>query len=85
MLQILNDYRNEYCTNCASTHVCNGVCICMSYMYVQEPELLRYSCNQSNKIFSSILAVNDEIMQDIKEGRTDKYTSIVRKKFGLQE
>lgn len=85
MLQILNDYRNGHCTNCASTRVCNGVCICMSYMYVKEPELLRYSCNQSNKIFNSILDVNDEIMQDIKEGRADKYTSIVRKKFGLQE
>ncbi len=85
MLQILKGYRNEYCTTCDSTHVCNGVCICMSYMYVQDPELLRYSCNQSDKIFSSILAVNDEIMQDIKEGRVEKYTSIVRKKFGVKE
>lgn len=83
MLQILDDYRKKYCTDCGSNHVCNGVCICMSYMYVQDLELLRYSCNQSNKIFSSILAVNDEIIQDIKEGRTEKYTCIVQRKFGL--
>lgn len=84
MLHILNDCRNVYCANCNSANVCNGVCICMSYMYVQKPELLRYSCNQSNKIFSSILSVNDEIICDIEDGRTDKYNSIVRKKFGLQ-
>ena len=36
-----------------------------------------------NELFGNSNA--DEIMQDIKEGRADKYTSIVRKKFGLQE
>ena len=84
MLHILNDYRKEFCKDCDSTHVCNGICLCMSFMYVKDLESLRYSCKQSNEIFRSILLVNDEIMQNINEGRIGKYNNIVREKFGLQ-
>lgn len=66
MLSILSDYRKMYCEQCSAHGVCNGVCICMSYMYVQEKELLEYSCNQSKHIFDAILAINDQIQQDFK-------------------
>lgn len=81
MLDILSGLRKKYCMDCPSSQVCNGVCICMSYMYVQQDDLLQYSCNQSNSIFSRILSINDEIMRDFKEGNTEKYNNIIKRKF----
>ena len=80
MLEILENMR-EKCKNCPSSGVCNGVCICMSYMYVQDENLLNYSCNQSNRIFESILNINDEIMRDMETNNYDKYTDTVKSKY----
>jgi uncharacterized protein len=81
MLEILGKLREKYCTDCESAGVCNGVCICMSYMYVQDDALLRYSCYRSNRIFRAVLAVNDEIMEDFRRGETEKYSDIIKRKF----
>lgn len=81
MLETLSRLQKEYCTDCDSLGVCNGVCICMSYMYVQDDALLRYSCNQSNRIFKAVLAVNDEIINDFRQGETEKYSDIIKIKF----
>ena len=53
----------------------------MSYMYVQDDALLRYSCYRSNRIFRAVLAVNDEIMEDFRRGETEKYSDIIKRKF----
>ena len=65
--------------------MCNGVCICMSYMYVQERELLEYSCNQSRRIFESILDINDRIISDIEGGHGNIYSDTVRRIFGWED
>lgn len=84
MIDTLEGYRLKYCKSCPSSQVCNGVCICMSYMYVQEEKLLQYSCNQSNSIFEAILNVNEEIIIDFKNGDTGKYSKIIVDKFGMR-
>lgn len=81
MLDILSGYRKVYCEKCDAAYVCNGVCICMSYMYVQEKELLEYSCNQSRHIFSSILDINDQIQKDFDNGQGDQYSDVIKRKF----
>lgn len=81
MLKKLEEIRNLYCSNCTAVGVCNGVCVCMSYMYVQKEELLKYSCNQSMKIFERILKINDVVIDDIKKGNAADYNKIVRGKF----
>ncbi len=81
MLEILSEYRRQYCEVCSASQVCNGVCICMSYMYVQEKELLEYSCNQSRRVFESILKINDQIKEDFNNGRADLYNETIRQKF----
>lgn len=81
MLDILQKYRQSYCSQCPSFGVCNGVCVCMSYMYVQDEKLLKYSCNQSNRIFESILAINDEIIEDFNNNEFEKYNDTVRRSF----
>lgn len=85
MLDILSGYRQEYCGTCSAANVCNGVCICMSYMYVQERELLEYSCNQSRRIFESILDINDRIISDIEGGHGNIYSDTVRRIFGWED
>lgn len=81
MLEILENYRNQYCKGCTASKVCNGVCICMSYMYVQEQELLEYSCNQSRHIFESILSINDDIQADFNNNSEAEYNNTVIKLF----
>lgn len=81
MLNILSALRRKYCELCDFKQVCNGVCICMSYMYVQETELLEYSCNQSKHIFKNILNINDQIQVDFNHGKSDMYNDVIKRKF----
>ena len=81
MIEILQAYREQYCKKCSATMVCNGVCICMSYMYVQDSQLLEYSCNQSRHIFENILDINDEVIEDIRTGNDEKYNEFARNIF----
>lgn len=78
---ILNHFHQEKCQSCKSIDVCNGVAICMTYMYEDEESILDYSCNQASMIFQSILEVNDQIIEDFKEGNTYKYSDYIKKKF----
>lgn len=78
---ILQGFYNKKCKSCKSLGVCNGVAINMTYMYEESEEILDYSCNQANLIFQGILAVNDEIIEDFKAGKTDTYTNIIRNRF----
>lgn len=81
MLDILSTLRKQYCGTCDFKQVCNGVCICMSYMYVQEIKSLEYSCNQSRHIFKSILNINDQIQKDFNNGQSGIYSDVVKRKF----
>lgn len=81
MLSILDEYRKGFCKECESSHICNGVAVCMSYMYVDKDELLKYSCELSNKIFCNILNVNDEIISDFEKGKINNYNDVIKKKF----
>ncbi len=83
MLDILNEQRKKFCTECESSQICNGVALCMSYMYVEQEELIQYSCRLSNKIFRNILAVNDEVINDFKAGKGDGYNQTVKKNFSI--
>lgn len=77
----LHNLQDKYCTECECRGVCNGVVICMSYMYVNDEKLLEFSCNQSRKIFESILDVNDEIMLDFENGHTSEYNPYILEQF----
>ena len=83
MISILKECRERFCTECESAHICNGVAVCMSYMYVDSEELLKYSCNQSNKIFCNILKVNDEIIRDFENNNIQEYNEVIKKNFGM--
>ena len=81
MLHTLHNYRKEFCEECTASSVCNGVCICMSYMYVQEKKLLEYSCNHSRHIFENILEINDQIQLDFNNNRDEIYADQIHEKF----
>lgn len=79
--KILSGFYNSKCQNCKSLGVCNGVAICMTYMYEEDEHILDYSCNQSSLIFQGILEVNDKIIEDFKEGKIDNYTDYIKERF----
>lgn len=78
---ILQGFYDTKCQSCKSLGVCNGVAICMTYMYEEDEEILDYSCNQASLIFQGILAVNDEIIADFRSGNVDSYTDIIKERF----
>ena len=71
----------ERCGTCGSFHICRGVCICMSYVYGDDSDALKYECGMSDGIFSRILAVNDEIIDDFRAGNTGAYNDYVKEQF----
>ena len=78
---ILNGFYQIKCQDCLSLSVCNGVAICMSYMYEDDERILDYSCNQSNIIFQSILEINDRIISDFINGNIEQYSDYIKEKF----
>lgn len=82
MLKKLNHYMLKYCEGCDSKSICNGVCISMSYMYVEDEELLKHSCNQANKIFDCMKKINKEIERDFLNGNYNKYNKRIKLIFG---
>ncbi len=79
--EILQGFYDTKCQSCTSKGVCNGVAVCMTYMYEDDEEILDYSCNQANLIFQGILDVNEEIIADFRNGNIDSYTEIIRESF----
>ncbi|NDV65927.1 radical SAM protein [Bacteroides sp. 224] len=80
-LSSLEQMRNNRCPSCESSTVCGGVNINIAYLYVNEPELVDYSCRQSNMLFQRILNVNDEVINDFKSGIYDKYNDYIKEKY----
>lgn len=81
LLTILYRYRDSMCSRCDSLSICNGLALCTSFMYVDNEDLINYSCRQSNKIFCSILKVNDEIIMDFQKGNINEYSNVIKRKF----
>jgi len=79
--RILEGLYVKKCQKCESLTVCNGVAICMTYMYEEDENILEYSCYKSNLIFQDILKVNASIQEDFKTGKTDKYCKFIKHKF----
>lgn len=77
----LNKYYNKNCFVCRSKGVCNGVAVGMSYMYVDDDDLLKYSCNQSDMIFTEILRINETIKDDFRKGESGKYSEYINDLF----
>lgn len=80
-LETLAKIRNSRCGNCESNGVCGGVNINIAYLYVDDLELIDYSCHQSNMIFQRILSVNDEIIHNFQEGNSQQYNKYVQESF----
>lgn len=80
-LRTLENIRNSRCGRCESNGVCGGVNINIAYLYVDDMNLIDYSCAQSNMLFQRILNVNDEIINDFQNGHGEKYNKYIYKVF----
>ena len=81
LVEILKNHHAKMCTNCPSKKICNGVLICMSYMYGTDEKMINFSCRQANAIFQGILSVNENIAEDFHSGRSSEYNAFVREIF----
>lgn len=77
----IEEYWSEFCGSCESKHICRGVLMCMSYVYGNEKNSLIASCNMSTHIFKAILEINDQVINDFKNGNGYLYNSYVQKQF----
>lgn len=80
-LKKLEDIRKIKCPNCDSRITCGGVNINIAYLYVDEVELVDYSCFQATLIDKYILNVNDEIIVNCRNGNCSIYNDFIQEKF----
>ena len=80
-LETLAEIRKSRCVKCESNGVCGGVNINIAYLYVDDLELVDYSCHQSNMLFQRILNVNDEIIRNFREGNIAQYNDFIQDSF----
>ncbi|MGL5712729.1 MAG: radical SAM protein [Paraclostridium sp.] len=81
MISNLENIRNNLCKDCESSKVCNGVCACMSYMYVNDYDVIKQSCTLSNKIFTNMLEINEGIINDFRKGNIECYNNAIKNNF----
>lgn len=83
-LQTLKEIRDSRCGQCDSNCVCGGVNVNIAYLYVEELQLIDYSCMQCNMIIQRILSINDQIINDFRNGHSDIYNSYVQNIYSKQ-
>lgn len=66
------------CSNCSSKSSCAGSNIGLAYLYVNDEDLIDYSCNQTNMLVQMIIRVNEQIEEDKKNGRIFEYNSYIQ-------
>lgn len=80
-LETLERIRNSRCGKCQSNRVCGGVNINIAYLYVNDLQLVDYSCAQSNMLFQKILSVNEDIIRDFQSGNINQYNQYIQNMF----
>lgn len=73
--------KSLFCPSCYSHITCNGNNIELAYLYVDDIELIKYSCRQSSLIDQFILPINDRISKDFRMGKGDQYNDFVYRTF----
>ena len=73
LIAFLKKQRASFCQGCISRSTCQGVVLFMSYMYVSEEPLLRYSCSISKTIFETALKANEYAYAALLRGEGDQF------------
>lgn len=80
-LNEMEKMRAVRCPNCSSKITCGGVNINIAYLYVEEMDLIDYSCKQAALIDEYILKINDVIIEDFKNGLSKNYNEYIQGQF----
>jgi len=75
----------ETCKNCKAYDVCNGTCLCSSFVYGNDPKMLKYACNLAEKTFINVIKINEEVIKDIASGNKNKYSKNIVDYFVQQD
>lgn len=73
LIATLNKYRSEFCGDCSSKSVCNGITICSSFVYGDDYDMLKYGCTLSDKIFAAVISQNKKVLDDFRNGKGNCY------------
>lgn len=77
MIKILKQHHENFCVNCPSKGVCNGVILCMSYMYDSDIAMLKRSCQSADDIFQYILDVNEKFFEKFDRCDMENYNPMI--------
>ena len=80
-LSFLKQQREQKCSKCRSSVICGGVNINIAYLYVNDKDLVDYSCSQCDSLFQCILDINDQVIKDFKNGEFENYNDYVKFAF----
>lgn len=73
LLSKLELNRKHHCLSCPSLNVCNGVIENMTYMYVDDEDLVQARCQVANETFRNVMRINGEVIADCNNGHENKY------------
>lgn len=69
------------CTKCNVFSTCNGTCLCSSFVYGNDKEMLKYACLLARTTFSNVIKINSEVKKDILDNKSNKYNTKVKEYF----
>lgn len=78
---ILNKKINEKCTNCQVFSTCNGTCLCSSFVYGNDEDMLEYSCELARLTFKNVIKINEKVEKEISDKQYQSYSERVLKEF----
>ena len=73
------------CSLCSVKPVCNGTCICSSYLFDSNKSNINYSCDLARLTFMEILKINNQMEKDFITGNATLYNKYVKKYFTEQD
>lgn len=81
LINVLEQNLKEFCRECGSKNVCGGIAFSSTFVYESDCEVLKYGCILADKIFRGALELNNKALNDIQNGKANKYSQKVRKRF----
>lgn len=80
---ILNNKIKEKCQKCNVFQTCNGNCLCSSFVYGNDENMLDYSCELARLTFENVIKINEKVKRDILKNGNQLYNDKVVKEFAF--
>lgn len=72
--RILKSEIDDNCPKCKAYSICGGTCLCSSYVYGDNPKMLKYACDLAELIFTKVAEINKRVFNEVSLGDTKNYS-----------